>query len=50
MHLTSLAPVLAETSSSTGGVNPWAVGIGIFIVLAALMIGLLAFGGGRDHT
>ena len=50
MHLTSLAPVLAESSTSGGGVNPWAVGIGIFVVLTALMLGLLAFGGGRDHT
>jgi di/tricarboxylate transporter len=53
MSLTSLtttvAPVLAETAHDSG-VNPWYVGIGTFVLLTALMLALLAFGAGRDHS
>ncbi len=50
MQLTSLTPVLAESTTGASGINPWLVGIIIFAVLAAMMLGLLAFGAGRDHT
>ena len=42
--------VMAETTTETGGVNPWVVGGGILLVLILLMVALVAFGGGRDHT
>jgi len=41
-HLTVL-----ETS---GGVNPWFVGVGIFVLLAIILLGLLIFGAGREHS
>ncbi|MFT4010588.1 MAG: hypothetical protein QM655_11165 [Nocardioidaceae bacterium] len=40
----------AETAHEEGGVNPWVVGVGIFVVLLALLAGLLIFAGGRDHS
>jgi predicted lysophospholipase L1 biosynthesis ABC-type transport system permease subunit len=45
----AVAPVLAETTSSEG-VNPWFIGIGTLALLVALMVGLLMFGAGRDHS
>jgi hypothetical protein len=49
MLLTSLITVASETSHEPA-VNPWYIGIGVFIVLLALLGGLVAFGGGRDHS
>jgi len=50
----AVAPVLAETTlaatTSGEGVNPWFVGIGTLALLVALMVGLLMFGAGRDHS
>jgi hypothetical protein len=48
MSITPLVTVAAE--SSAAGINPWFVGGGIFVLLLALLAGLLAFGGGRDHS
>ena len=45
----AVAPVLAEATSS-GEVNPWFIGFGILALLLALMVGLLMFGAGRDHS
>jgi hypothetical protein len=45
----AVAPVLAEATSSEG-VNPWFIGIGTLVLLVALMVGLLMFGAGRDHS
>jgi hypothetical protein len=47
----SLAPMitLAETSS-TGGINHWVIGAGLFVVFLVLMAALLMFGAGRDHS
>jgi predicted lysophospholipase L1 biosynthesis ABC-type transport system permease subunit len=45
----AVAPVLAETTSSDG-INPWFVGIGTLVLLVAVMVGLLMFGAGRDHS
>jgi hypothetical protein len=47
----SLAPMitLAETST-TGGVNHWLVGAGVFVMFLVLMAVLLMFGAGRDHS
>jgi hypothetical protein len=46
----TLAPVLAETTSHGPDVNPWFVGLGVFVLLTALLLSLLAFGSGRDHS
>lgn len=48
----SFAPLLvtAAEAGSSAGINPWIVGVGIFVLLLALLGGLLAFGGGRDHS
>jgi hypothetical protein len=48
MSLTPLLTLAATEAAS--GINPWLVGVGIFVFLLALMGGLLAFGGGRDHS
>ena len=49
MSTTPLIITAAETASE-GGVNPWLVGVGVFVLLLVLLAGLLAFGGGRDHS
>jgi hypothetical protein len=47
----SLTPLVTTAATeSTGGINPWFVGIGIFVLLLVMLGGLLAFGGGRDHS
>jgi hypothetical protein len=48
MSLTPLVTVAATESGS--GINPWLVGGGIFLLLLVLLGGLMAFGGGRDHS
>ncbi len=50
MAILSVLPLAAETASESDGVNPWLVGAGTFVVLVALLLVLVAFGGGRDHT
>jgi len=49
MHLAPLLVTAAE-SKAVGGINPYIVGGSVLLLLALLMLGLLAFGGGRDHT
>jgi hypothetical protein len=45
------APLLALAASESGsGINPVFVGIGVFVLLLVLLGGLLAFGGGREHS
>ena len=46
----SLTPLVTHAAEATGGVDPWFVGVGVFVLLLALLGGLLAFGGGRDHS
>jgi hypothetical protein len=40
----------AATEAQSSGINPWVVGVSVLALLLILMLGLLAFGGGRDHT
>lgn len=45
----------AETATETaaheeGGANPWLIGAVVFVFLMVLLIGVVAFGGGRDHS
>lgn len=49
MLITSLIATAAEAASAPA-VNPWFIGIGVFVLLAALLLGLLMFGAGRDHS
>ena len=48
MSLTPLFTTAAEEAAE--GVNPWFVGAGILFLLVVLLVGLLAFGAGRDHS
>jgi hypothetical protein len=51
MLLTSLITTVAsEAASEPAAVNPWFIGIGVFALLVALMVALLMFGAGRDHS
>ena len=47
--ITTVVPTLSEGASESV-VNPWAVGIGVFGLLVVLLLGLLMFGAGRDHS
>ena len=49
MLLTSLITSAAEAASEPA-VNPWFIGLGVFVLLVALLLGLLMFGAGRDHS
>ena len=46
------APLLvsAAESHSSPGAMPWLVGGGVLLLLIAMVVGLLAFGGGREHS
>jgi len=48
MAMTGLVFHAAEAGSS--GINPWYVGGGFMVVFLGLMIALLAFGAGREHS
>jgi len=53
MLIASLAPhvvTAAESSEAAGGINPWYIGAAVLLILLVALAGLLAFGGGRDHT
>lgn len=51
MSILSLAVLAAESGAhEEGGVNPWLVGGGAFAILVALIICLVAFAGGREHS
>jgi hypothetical protein len=52
MLIASLAPhvVTAAQKTGAGGINPWFVGAGVLLLLLAVLAGLLAFAGGREHT
>jgi hypothetical protein len=40
----------AATEAQSSGINHWVVGASVLAILLILMLALLAFGGGRDHT
>ena len=46
----AVAPLLITAESAIQSVNPWFVGAGIITLLILVMLGLLAFGAGRDHS
>jgi hypothetical protein len=47
----SFTPLAASAAAqSVADVPPFVVGISVFVLLLVLLLGLLAFGGGRDHS
>jgi hypothetical protein len=40
----------AATEAQSSGINHWVVGASVLAILLIMMLALLAFGGGRDHT
>ena len=53
IHLATLAIRLAEQEGAEPEVNhllSYGIGGLVFAIMLALLLGLLAFGGGRDHT
>lgn len=49
INQTALAVVTAAEEAE-GGINPWVVGGGALAILLLLLIGVIAFGGGREHS
>lgn len=49
MLLTSLITTAAEVSHEPA-VSPWYIGIGVFLLLAGMLMALVMFGAGRDHS
>jgi hypothetical protein len=50
MSLTSLITTATETTAPSGGVNHWLVGGVVLALLLVLLMALLAYGAGRDHS
>ncbi|MCR1782386.1 hypothetical protein KVF89_07570 [Nocardioides carbamazepini] len=40
----------AEEHGESAAVNPWLIGAGVLAFLLFLLLGLVWFGGGRDHS
>ncbi len=47
---TTLLPLAAEAHHEVNHVLSWGVGIGVLVLLLALVAALVAFGGGREHS
>ncbi len=45
-----LAVVRAAEEHGEPAVHPWLVGAGALAILLLMLVGLIAFGGGRDHS
>ena len=48
--LSALAVISAAEEAGEAAVNPWIIGGGVLAFLLLLLFGLVAFGGGRDHS
>jgi hypothetical protein len=48
--VTTVVPALSEGAAHEPAVSPYVVGVSVFGVLLVLMLGLLMFGAGRDHS
>ena len=48
--VTTVVPALSEGAEHESAVSPYAIGIGVFVLLLVLLLGLLMFGAGRDHS
>ena len=47
---TALAVIQAAEEHGEPAVNPWLIGGGVLLLLLLVLFGLVAFGGGRDHS
>jgi hypothetical protein len=47
---TALAVARAAEEHGEPAVNPWFIGAGVLAFLLFLLLGLVWFGGGRDHS
>ena len=50
MSLQTVALLAAEAGHEEPAVNPYVVGAGALAILLVLLVGLLMFGSGREHT
>ncbi|MEZ0578920.1 hypothetical protein [Nocardioides sp. MH1] len=50
ISLTAAAVLKAAEEAGEPAVNPWLIGGSAFAILALLLLGLVFFGGGRDHS
>ena len=50
ISLTALAVLQAAEEHGEPAVNPWFIGGGALAILLFLLLGLVLFGGGRDHS
>ena len=52
MLISQTALVALKVAEEAGDppINPWFIGGGMFAILLFLLLGLVFFGGGRDHT
>ena len=48
--MSTLLQAAAEEHEMWGGVNHWVIGALVLAILLALLIGLVSFGGGREHS
>jgi hypothetical protein len=48
--VTTVVPGLSEGTVHEPAVSPLIVGISTFVLLLVLLVGLLMFGAGRDHS
>jgi hypothetical protein len=47
---TALALIQAAEEHGEPAVNPWLIGGGALAILLILLVALVAFGGGREHS
>jgi hypothetical protein len=50
MAATSLVQAAEETHHEVSHVLSWTIGIGVLVLLLAMLGALVAFGGGREHS
>jgi hypothetical protein len=43
-------PLLVSAAEATSGINPFWIGGTVLLIFLVLLISLLAFGAGRDHS
>ncbi len=48
--ITAVGPVLAEAPAHEPAVSPLLIGIGTFVIFMAMLVALVMFGAGRDHS
>lgn len=48
--INTLVALTEAAGEESGGPHPWLVGVSIFVVLALMLLALVSFGGGRDHS